>query len=37
VGVWLFGKGGQVFAHLEAAAIRDGKLVANNILSRSRA
>jgi hypothetical protein len=27
----LFGKGGQVFAHLEAAAIRDGKLVANNI------
>jgi len=27
----LFGKGGQLFAHLEAAAIRDGKLVANNI------
>ncbi|MBW2693931.1 MAG: FAD-dependent oxidoreductase, partial [Deltaproteobacteria bacterium] len=26
----LFGKGGQVFAHLEAAAIRDGKLIANN-------
>jgi len=27
----LFGKGGQIFPHLEAAAIRDGKLVANNI------
>jgi NADPH-dependent 2,4-dienoyl-CoA reductase/sulfur reductase-like enzyme len=27
----LFGKGGQLFAHLEAVAIRDGKLVANNI------
>jgi 2,4-dienoyl-CoA reductase-like NADH-dependent reductase (Old Yellow Enzyme family)/thioredoxin reductase len=27
----LFGKGGQIFPHLEARAIRDGKLVANNI------
>jgi hypothetical protein len=27
----LFGKGGQLFAHLEAVAIRDGKLIANNI------
>jgi hypothetical protein len=27
----LFGKGGQIFAHLEAAAIQDGKLIANNI------
>jgi len=27
----LFGKGAQLFAHLEAAAIRNGRLVANNI------
>ncbi len=27
----LFGKGAQLFAHLEASAIRDGKLIANNI------
>jgi len=27
----LFGKGGQIFPHLEAAAIRDGMLVANHI------
>jgi len=27
----LFGKGGQLFAHLEAVAIRDGRLIANNI------
>jgi hypothetical protein len=27
----LFGKSGQLFAHLEAAAIRDAKLIANNI------
>jgi hypothetical protein len=27
----LFGKGGQIFPHLEAAAIQDGKLIANNI------